>query len=75
MPSLAVSFLVSPAMAYAVVAVAYVGWGIPGSGPLALMLVSGGLMVGMPVGVILLLMWAPFRLYDKFCRKKPDREP
>jgi len=73
MPSLAVSCLVSPATAYGVVAVAYFGWGIPGSGPLVLTLVTGCLLVGVPAGLVLLLMWGPFRLYDKFCSEKRDR--
>lgn len=73
MPSLAVTFLVSPVMAYGVVAAAYFGWEIGGSGPLALILVAGCIVVGIPAGVVLLLMWAPFRLYDKLSGKAPDR--
>jgi hypothetical protein len=72
MPSLAVTFLISPATVYGVVAIAYFVWDISGSGALAMILMTLCLIVGIPIGLILLLMWGPFRFYDKFHRKPSD---
>lgn len=72
LPSFAVSFLISPATVYGAVAIGYYLFDIQGSGPLAMILMSLCAIVGIPFGLILILMWGPFRLYDKFRRKPAD---
>lgn len=52
--SVAVSLFMSPVTAFAVVALAYFAFNISGSGPLAMVLATGCLVVGIPVGALVL---------------------